>query len=107
LPEVVTQARRLNAAGIRLILVAEGGRAAVRIPARDQHRVLQGYQRDEAGNEIETSRRDDVLAAIADAAQGAQVAADLPDQAGAVRDLVASFKRARASETHTERGRPR
>ena len=107
LPGVVAQARRLNAAGIRLILVAEGGRAPVRIPVRDEATVLQGYQKDESGGEIETTRRDDVLGAIADAAQGAQVAADLPDQAGAVRDLVASYKRARASETQTERGRPR
>ena len=104
---VVTQARRLNAAGIRLVLVAEGGRTPVHIPVRDEHGALQGYQKDEAGNVIETGRRDDILGAIADAAQGAQVAADLPDQAGAVRDLVASFKRARASESHTERGRPR
>src|SRR5207247_1515564 len=65
------------------------------------------YQKDADGALIETSRRDDILAAVADAAQGAQVAADLPDQAGAVRDLVASYKRARASEAHTERGRPR
>src|SRR2546426_8480592 len=35
------------------------------------------------------------------------VAADLPDQAGAVRDLVASYRRARASETRTEQRRPR
>ncbi len=107
LPGVVAQARRLNTAGVRLILVAEGGRAPVRIPVRDEAKVLRGYQKDESGNEIETSRRDDILGAIADAAQGAQVAADLPDQAGAVRDLVASYKRARASETQTERGRPR
>ena len=107
LPAVVAQARRLNSAGIRLILVAEGGRTPVRIPVRDDKGALQGYQKDEAGAVIETGRRDDILAAIADAAQGAQVAADLPDQAGAVRDLVASYKRARASETHTERGRPR
>jgi Ca-activated chloride channel family protein len=107
IPEALTEARRLNAAGIRLILVAEGGRAPARIPVRDEHGALQGYQKDEAGEVIETSRRDDILAAVADAAQGAQVAADLPDQAGAVRDLVASYKRARASETHTERGRPR
>jgi Ca-activated chloride channel homolog len=103
----VTQARRLNAAGIRLILVAEGGRVPVRIPLRDEHGALQGYQKDEDSNVVETGRRDDILGAVADAAQGAQVAADLPDQAGAVRDLVASYKRARASETHTERGRPR
>jgi Ca-activated chloride channel family protein len=107
LTDEIAQARRLNAAGIRLILVAEGGRAPARIPVRDEHGTLQGYQKDEAGNVIETIRRDDLLGAIADAAQGAQVAADLPDQAGAVRDLVASYKRARASETHTERGRPR
>ena len=107
LEAVVAQAKRLNAAGIRLILVAEGGRAPVRIPVRDDHGALQGYQKDETGAQIETGRRDDILGAIADAAQGAQVAADLPDQAGAVRDLVASYKRARASETHTERGRPR
>src|SRR6185312_10475828 len=43
----------------------------------------------------------------ADAAQGTLVAADLPDQAGAVRDLVASYRRARASETRTEQSRPR
>src|SRR6266699_2048629 len=66
LPDIVAQAERLRALGVRLIVVA-----------------------------------------VADAAQGAIVAAELPDQAGAVRDLVAAYKRARASESHTERGRPR
>jgi len=107
LAETLVQARRVAAAGVHVILVAEGERAPAHIPVRDDHGNLQGYQRDADGNTIETSRRDDVFAAIADAAQGAQVAADLPDQAGAVRDLVASYKRARASEAHTERGRPR
>jgi Ca-activated chloride channel family protein len=106
LAEIAAQARRLNGFGVHLILVAEGGRAPVRIPVRDERGTLLGYQKDDEGNVIETQRRDDILAAIADAAQGAQVAADLPDQAGAVRDLVASYKRARASESHTERGRP-
>ena len=54
-----------------------------------------------------TSRQDDILGALADAAQGTIVAAELPDQAGAVRDLVASYKRATASENRTQRGRPR
>jgi tetratricopeptide (TPR) repeat protein len=54
-----------------------------------------------------TSRQDDVLGALADAAQGTIVAAELPDQAGAVRDLVASYKRATASENRSQRGRPR
>src|SRR6185436_1199367 len=77
------------------------------IPVRDDRGTLLAYQKDEDGRVIQTTRRDDILGAAADAAQGTLVAADLPDQAGAVRDLVASYKRARASETHTERGRPR
>ncbi len=104
---VLAQARRVAAAGVHVILVAEGERGPARIPVRDGQGALQGYQKDDDGTTVETARRDDVLAAVADAAQGAQVAADLPDQAGAVRDLVASYKRARASEAHTERGRPR
>src|SRR5207245_6218878 len=98
---------RLNALGIDLILVAEGGRAPARIPLRDEHGTLLGQQKDDGGDVIETRRRDDVLGAVADASQGTIVGAELPDQAGAVRDLVASYKRARASETHTQRGRPR
>jgi len=103
----VRQAQRLNALGIHLILVAEGGRAPARIPLRDEHGTLLGHQKDDGGKVIETWRRDDVLGAVADASQGTIVGAELPDQAGAVRDLVASYKRARASETHTQRGRPR
>ena len=107
LPDIVTAAQQLNAGGVHLILVAEGGRTGARIPMRDEQGALQGYQRDDDSTVIETARHDDILAATADAAQGTQVAADLPDQAGAVRDLVASYKRAHASETHTQRGRPR
>ena len=107
LPGIVAAAQRLQATGVRLILVAEGGRALTRIPMRDDRGALLGYQKDADGNVIETARRDDILGAAADAAQGTLVAADLPDQAGAVRDLVASYRRARASETRAERGRPR
>ncbi len=107
LPPITAQAQRLKADGIRLILVAEGGRSPTRIPVRDDHGGLLGYQKDEEGRLIETARRDDMLGATADAAQGTLVAADLPDQAGAVRDLVASYRRARASETRTEQSRPR
>jgi Ca-activated chloride channel homolog len=107
LPGIVVAAQRLQATGVRLILVAEGGRAPTRIPVRDDRGALLGYQKDADGNVIETARRDDILGAAADAAQGTLVAADLPDQAGAVRDLVASYRRARASETRAERGRPR
>jgi len=107
LPAVAEQAQQLRAGGIKLILVAEGGRTPSRIPVRDEHGSLVTYQRDEDGRVIQTARRDDVLGAIADAAQGTLVAADLPDQAGAVRDLVASYRRARASEARTEQGRLR
>ena len=107
LAAVTEQAQRLHAAGIKLILVAEGGRTPSRIPVRDEHGALLTYQRDEDGRVIQTSRRDDILGAIADAAQGTLVAADLPDQAGAVRDLVASYRRARASEARTEQGKLR
>ena len=87
--------------------MAEGSRDPARIPLRDDQGTMQGYQADDAGQIIETARRDDVLAAAADAAQGTLVAADLPDQAGAVRDLVAAYRRNRATETSTQRGRPR
>ena len=103
----VEEARRLAGLGIHLILVAEGGRQPVRIPVRDDRGQLVVWQQDETGNPVQTSRRDDVLGAIADAAQGTIVAAELPDQAGAVRDLVASYKRATATESRTQRGRPR
>src|SRR2546429_1763550 len=95
---VTEQAQRLHAAGIKLILVAEGGRTPSRIPMRDEHGALLTYQRDEDGRVIQTSRRDDILGAVADAAQGTLVAADLPDQAGAVRDPLAPHPPARARE---------
>jgi Ca-activated chloride channel homolog len=107
LPGIVAEAGRLQSAGVRLVLVAEGGRTPIRIPIRDDRGALLSYQKDEDGQIIETARRDNVLGAAADAAQGTLVAADLPDQAGAVRDLVASYRRARASETRTEQRRPR
>lgn len=101
------EARRLAGLGIHLILVAEGGREPAKIPVRDDRGTLLAWQQDESGNPIMTSRREDVLGAVADAAQGTIVAAELPDQAGAVRDLVASYKRATATESRTQRGRPR
>jgi Ca-activated chloride channel family protein len=107
LENALVEARRLTDLGIHLILVAEGGRSPAKIPVRDERHQLVGWQQDENGATIETSRRDDVLGAIADAAQGTIVAAELPDQAGAVRDLVASYKRATATESRTQRGRPR
>jgi Ca-activated chloride channel homolog len=107
LEQSIEQVKRLTALGVHLIVVAEGGRQPAKIPLRDDRGTLLGWQKDGAGNDVETSRRDDVLGAMADAAQGTIVAAELPDQAGAVRDLVASYKRATATESRTQRGRPR
>jgi len=107
LEQSLQEARRLAALGIHLILVAEGGRQPTKIPVRDDRGTLVSWQQDESGNPILTSRREDVLGPVADAAQGTIVAAELPDQAGAVRDLVASYKRATATESRTQRGRPR
>ena len=107
LEQAVQEARRLAGLGIHLILVAEGGRQPTKIPVRDDRGTLVSWQQDESGDPVLTSRRDDVLGAVADAAQGTIVAAELPDQAGAVRDLVASYKRATATESRTQRGRPR
>jgi Ca-activated chloride channel homolog len=107
LDQSVQEARRLAGLGIHLILVAEGGKQPTKIPIRDDRGTFVAWQQDVAGNQILTNRRDDQLGAIADAAQGTIVAAELPDQAGAVRDLVASYKRATATESRTQRGRPR
>ncbi len=107
LEQALQEARRLSGLGIHLILVAEGGRQPTKIPVRDDRGTLVSWQQDESGTPILTSRREAVLGAVADAAQGTIVAAELPDQAGAVRDLVASYKRAMATESRTQRGRPR
>jgi Ca-activated chloride channel family protein len=107
LERAIEEARRLSALGIHLILVAEGGRTAARIPVRDDRGALVAWQKDAGGDVVGTARQDGILGALADASQGTIVAAELPDQAGAVRDLVASYKRATASESRTQRGRPR
>jgi Ca-activated chloride channel family protein len=93
LAAVVSAAERLRRDRVRLVLVSEGGVEPVPIPVREPDGSLVGFQRDPAGEVVGTSRRDDVLTAAADAAQGVLVAAQLADQAGAVRDLVAAYKR--------------
>jgi Ca-activated chloride channel family protein len=101
LPEIVRQAEALKEAGVRLIVVGEGGVGPTRIPIRDSTGALVEYQRDEDGTVIQTQRRDDVLRAMADAAEGTLIPSEARDQAGAVRDLVAAFKRSPTSATRT------
>ncbi|HEX5387594.1 MAG TPA: VWA domain-containing protein [Gemmatimonadales bacterium] len=99
LPDAIAEAAALKAHGIKLVLVAEGGAAPVRIPIRDSLGHLLEYKLDADGRPVETARRDDVLRAIADAADGTLVPANLPDQAGAVASLAAALKRTPTTET--------
>jgi len=101
LPEIVRQAEALKEAGVRLIVVGEGGTGPTRIPIRDSTGALVEYKRDDDGSVIQTQRRDDILRAMADAAEGTLIPSEARDQAGAVRDLVAAFKRSPTSATQT------
>jgi Ca-activated chloride channel homolog len=102
IPEILAQARALKQQQIRLVVVAEGGPRAVPIPLRDSAGTLTEYKADASGRTIETRRRDDILQQVADAAEGALVPAELPDQAGAVRDLLAAFQRSPISSSSTQ-----
>lgn len=99
--EAVARAEALKEAGVRLVVVAEGRALPTRIPIRDSSGTLKEYKQDENGNVVRTQRRDDVLRAVVDAAEGTLVPNELPDQAGAVRDLVAAMKRSPTSEART------
>ena len=101
LTDAVRAAEGLKEAGVRLIMVAEGSASPSRIPIRDSAGTLVEYKRDDDGTVIQTQRRDDILRAIVDAAEGTLVPNEAPDQAGAVRDLVAAMKRSPSSATRT------
>jgi Ca-activated chloride channel family protein len=101
LPGAIAAAERLKDTGVRLIVVAQGRALPTRIPIRDSSGTLAEYKQDEAGNVVRTQRRDDMLRAVVDAAEGTLVPNELADQAGAVRDLVAAMKRSPTSDTRT------
>jgi Ca-activated chloride channel homolog len=101
LPEIVAQAEALKEAGVRLVMVAEGRPEPARIPVRDSAGTITEYQQDADGQVVRTQRRDDVLQAIVEAAEGTLVPSEVPDQAGAVRAVVAAMKRSPSSETRT------
>ena len=107
IPETMAEAKALGEAGIRLVLVSEGNTQPVKIPLRDSAGTLLEYKLDENGRPAMTSRRDDILQNIADAAEGTVVSADLPDQAGAVSDLLEAFKRTPTSSTQASNTVPR
>jgi Ca-activated chloride channel family protein len=99
--EITRQAEALREAGVRLVIVAVGAGRPTRIPVRNAEGVIVEYQTDGAGGVVQTKRDDRTLEQVADAAEAALVPADLPDQAGAVRDLVHGYRRAPSSETRT------
>ena len=99
LAETLAQARALNRIGVKLVLVGEGGTEPARIPIRDSVGTLVEYKLDDQGAVVRTERRDDILRAVSDAAEGTLVGADLADQAGAVRELVSTFRRSESAET--------
>jgi hypothetical protein len=103
--DITAQSERLAKDGIHVIFVAEGEAIPARIPVRDDHGALLGWQRDADSAVIGTRRRDDELTAFADAAHGTVVAADLPDQAGAIRSLLAGYKRTGGTESRADTGR--
>jgi Ca-activated chloride channel family protein len=102
LDAVLREAAAIRERGIRLVLVAEGGAAPVRIPLRDSSGAITGYKTDDRGEAVETRRRDDILQRVADASDGVLVPAELGDQAGAVRGLLDAFKRAPGGERTTQ-----
>lgn len=103
----VAAARALRAAGVTLVLVAEGDTLGTRIPLRDERGALLGYKTDASGEIVRTLRHDGVLRAVADAAGGILVAAEASDQAGAVRRVVAGLERSAARERRREDLTPR
>ncbi len=107
LDQIRSAARALREAGVTLIVVGQGGVTPARIPVRDESGRLIEYKKDDAGNEVLTARRDDLLRSIADAAQGILIPADFPDQAGAAWKTLASLDRDPATGRRTEDLRPR
>ena len=101
---VRAQASRIRRDGIQLILVSEGTPVPTRIPIIGPDGEVTGYYRDQQMNFIETVRRDDLLAVLADQAGGVIVGADLTDQAGTIRALIANLKRIPRATTMAARG---
>ncbi|HUR94731.1 MAG TPA: VWA domain-containing protein [Gemmatimonadales bacterium] len=101
LSDIVQAGEALKETGVRLIMVAEGRPVPTRIPMRDSTGALLEYKHDDDGAVIQTQRRDDILRAVVDAAEGTLVPNEAADQGGAVRDLVAAMKRSPTSATRT------
>lgn len=80
---VTAAARQLSGDRVSIITVPVGGVTGARIPEDDG-----SWHTDALGQEVITVRRDDMLQAMTDAADGVLIAADAPDPAGAVRRIL-------------------
>src|SRR5690606_34781945 len=95
----IDAAEALAEAGVQLVVVGVGTLQGDRIPLRDSLGNVTGYVRD-GDNAVVVSRLEEAsLRAIAEAAGGTYVGPDLPDQAGAVRDLLARLQRSPTAES--------
>jgi len=95
-------ARALRGAGVTLIVVGTGGDRPTRIPLRDPSGALLEYKKDQSGADVMTARRDDVLRAMADAAEGVLVPGQISDQAGVIWKTLAGLDRASTRGRRTE-----
>lgn len=103
LPVVLEEAQAVRRDGIRLIMAAEGGAEPVRIPLRSANGNLEGYHTDASDRVVLTARDDNLLTSVSDAAQASLIAAELGDQAGAIRSIVRGLKRAPQATSTTSR----
>ena len=85
---VTAAASALAGDRVTVVTVPLGGLAGARIPDDDG-----GWHRDALGEEVITVRRDDMLAAMTEAAGGVVVDPDAPDPAGAVRRVLDQLDR--------------
>jgi len=83
----------LRRAGITLIAIPVGSITGARIPDADG-----GWHRDNDGKEVITTRRDDLLQIVTNAANGVFIPANSPDPVGDARRALAHLKRAPASD---------
>ena len=84
--------RALRRAGIAVVAVPVGDVRGARIP--EDH----DWHRDAAGNEVITTRRDDLLEAMTRAASGTFIPAAAPDPVGDARRALSHLNRARTAD---------
>jgi Ca-activated chloride channel family protein len=90
---LTTAAAALRGDGVTLVVVPVGTPEGARIPGDDG-----GWHRDANGVEVVTVRRDDLVDAMVEAAEGVRIAPDAPDPSGEVRRTLARLERGRARD---------